>query len=252
MGAVTTGWLDVLVPPPPPQPTASSDVPTATSVALRTAVPELDLADDLRRGSRGDDAAWEALRHDRICPDHAALADLDSSGDDAVGPEPAVGADPHRAAGDEALLGDRPRAVVVAVIGVPDEAAVGEHGVVADLDQLHGGEHDVAVEIAIAPDRDSRLGREGQPAAGLEVCPLPHAQPAGVQALKHLALDGMAYVRPRVDHVLIDSRLSLGRVRALVPVALCLPELLAAQVVHHAQLSMFRVCGETRSRPSRY
>jgi hypothetical protein len=28
-------------------------------------------------------------------------------------------------------------------------------------------------------------------------------------------------------------------VRALVPVALCLPELLAAQVVHDAQLSMF-------------
>ena len=52
----------------------------------------------------------------------------------------------------EALPGDRDVRVVVAVVGVADEAVVGEHHVVADLDQLVGGEHRLAVEEAALPD----------------------------------------------------------------------------------------------------
>ena len=40
--------------------------------------------------------------------------------------------------GREALPGDRQVGIVEAVLGVADEAAVGEHRVVADRDPLHG------------------------------------------------------------------------------------------------------------------
>ena len=77
----------------------------------------------------------------------------------------------------EALPGDRLGRVVVAVVGVADEAVVGEHHVVADLDQLERGEHRVAVEEAALADPDPGLGRERQPAAGLEQRPLADLEP---------------------------------------------------------------------------
>ena len=82
--------------------------------------------------------------------------------------------------------------VVEAVVGVADEAAVGEHRVVADLDPLVGGEHRVAVEEAAGADLDPRLGRQGQPAAGLQQRPFADPQPALVERLEHLALDRLA------------------------------------------------------------
>ena len=48
--------------------------------------------------------------------------------------------------------------IVVAVVGVADEAVVGEHHVVADLDPLLRGQHRVAVEEAALADLDLRLG----------------------------------------------------------------------------------------------
>src|SRR5947199_10653943 len=63
---------------------------------------ELDLADHLRRDPGGNHARRQVLRDDRVRADHAALADLDPAGDHAVGAEPAVGPDPHRALGGEA------------------------------------------------------------------------------------------------------------------------------------------------------
>ena len=53
----------------------------------------------------------------------------------------------------EALPGDRLCRIVEAVGAVGDEAAVGEHAVVADLDQLHRGHHHRDVEERARADR---------------------------------------------------------------------------------------------------
>ncbi len=95
---------------------------------------ELDLADHPGGDSGGDHTPREALGDHRVRSDHAALADLHPAGHDAVDPEPAVGPDPDRALGGEPLPGDRDVGVVEAMVRVADEAAVGEHHVVADLE----------------------------------------------------------------------------------------------------------------------
>ena len=67
---------------------------------------------------------------------------------DDVGAAPDVVADARRALGREALPRDRLVGVVEAVVAVGDEAAVGEHAVLADLDQLDGGDLHAEVEEA--------------------------------------------------------------------------------------------------------
>ena len=59
----------------------------------------------------------------------------------------------------EALPGHRAVGVVEAVVGVGDEAAVGEHAVLADLDQLDGGDLHAEVEERAAADADPRRRR---------------------------------------------------------------------------------------------
>ena len=68
----------------------------------------------------------------------------------------------------EALPGDRPLRIVEAVGGVRDEAAVGEHAVVADLDQLLGGDHHAHVQELPAPMRTRALPGSGDPHVRLE------------------------------------------------------------------------------------
>ena len=58
---------------------------------------ELDLAHDLGGNARGDRPRRDVAGDDGVRADHRAVADLDPAGDHAVDPEPAVGADPHRA-----------------------------------------------------------------------------------------------------------------------------------------------------------
>ena len=75
------------------------------------------------------------------------------------------------------------------MVGVADEAVVGEHHVVPDLDQLDRGEHRVPVQEAALADLDPGLGRHGDPAARLEQRPLADLEPPVVERLEHLALD---------------------------------------------------------------
>ena len=94
--------------------------------------------------------------------------------------------------------------IVEAVAGVADEAAVGEHRVVADRDPLVGGDHRVAVEEAAGADLDPRLGRQGQPAAGLQQRPFADRQPPLVERLQHLALDRVADEEAAAGGVAVD------------------------------------------------
>jgi hypothetical protein len=72
---------------------------------------------------------------------------------------------------------------------VADKAAVGEHRVVADLDQLERGQHRVAVEEAAGADLDPRPGRKGQPAARLQQRAFADPQASLVERLQGLALE---------------------------------------------------------------
>src|SRR4029079_7422465 len=79
---------------------------------------KVDLADHPGRDPGRDHAGREVLGDHRVGADHAALADLDPAGDDAVDAEPAVGSDLNRALGGKALPSDRHIRVVEAVVGV--------------------------------------------------------------------------------------------------------------------------------------
>ena len=181
--------------------TVTRIAPYVAAVAL-----ELDLANHLRGSAGCDHPRGDVARYDRVRADRAALADLDAPRHHATDPEPAVGADPHRPARDEALFGDRLVGIVVAVVRVADEAVVGEHHVVADLDPLGGREHRVLVEKAAVPDLDLRARAQGQPAPRLQQGPLPYPQPPLVEGLEHLTLHGKADEGPRARHVAVDAK----------------------------------------------
>src|SRR6476620_119153 len=106
------------------------------TLLLTLTASEVDLTDHPGRDPGRDHAGREVLRDHRVGTDHAALADLDPTGDDAVHAEPAVGPDPNPALGGKALPRDRHIRIVEAVVRVADEAAVGEHHVIADLDPV--------------------------------------------------------------------------------------------------------------------
>src|SRR3954451_6962926 len=97
---------------------------------------EFDLFDDLGRAARRYVPSRDVLRDDGVRSDHAAVSDRDAARDDAIGAEPAVVADAGRALGGKPLPGDRLVGIVELVRPVRDEAAVGEHAVVADLHEL--------------------------------------------------------------------------------------------------------------------
>ena len=69
-------------------------------------------------------------------------------------PSQHVVGDPRRPLGVEALPGDRPGRIVEAVVAVGDQAAVGEHAVVADLHQLDRGDHRALVDEDARADAD--------------------------------------------------------------------------------------------------
>ena len=129
----------------------------------------------------------------------------------------------------EALPGDRLLGVVVAVLGVADEAAVGEHRVVADLDPLLRGDHHVAVEEAARADLDPGPRRQGQPAARLEQRPLADRQPPLVERLQHLALDRVADEEAAARGVAVDPPAPQQPLVALIPAPLLPPDPPAAR-----------------------
>src|SRR4051794_38056011 len=126
------------------------------------------LSDLFRRYTGGDGPNGKVARYYRVRTNHTAIADAHPAGYNAVDPKPAVGADLDRPLAGEALLGYRPIGIIEAVSRVADKATVGEHRVIADLDRLQGRQHRVAIEKAVGADLNSRLGRQRQPAAGLQ------------------------------------------------------------------------------------
>ena len=105
------------------------------------------------RGARGDHAGREVARDHRVRPDDGALADRDAAGDDAVRAEPAVVADRHGALRAACPAGSPAVGVVEAVVGVGEEAVVGEHAMAADLDPLVRGDHAAEVQDRALADR---------------------------------------------------------------------------------------------------
>ena len=91
---------------------------------------------------------------------------VDPARDHDVHSAPDVVADAGRSLGGEPLPRDRALGVVEAVDPVADEAAVGEHAVIADLDQLQRGDHHADVQERPRADPDPRLPRRRQPDCG--------------------------------------------------------------------------------------
>src|SRR4029077_12668211 len=156
--------------------------------------------------------------------DHAALADADPAGDDDVRPQPAVGADASRALAGEALPGDGPLGVVEAVARVGYEAAVGEHAVLADLDQLLGGEHHAHVQEAALADPHARAPRRGDPDPRLEQHAAPDIEAPFAQRLQHVSVHRPAQQRLAAHELPVDARSVPGQRVALVVAPLLRPQ----------------------------
>ena len=172
----------------------------------------------------GDRERRQVGRDDAVGADHAALADRHAAGDHDVGAAPDVVADPGRALGGEALPGDRLVGVVEAMVAVGDEAAVGEHAVLADLDELDGGDHHAEVEEASRRRSRIRAGRgRGQPDAGLEQDVLAELEASLEQHLEHVAVDRPAGERAPARELVVDARAVPGQRVALVPAPLLQP-----------------------------
>ena len=124
----------------------------------------------------------------------------------------------------ESLPGDRHLGIVEAMLGVADEAAVGEHHVVADRHLLLGGDHRVAVEEAALADLDLGLGRQRHPAAGLEQRAFADPQAALVERLEHLALDRLADEEAAAGGVAGEAEPAGESPVALVPAPLRPPD----------------------------
>ena len=117
--------------------------------------------------------------------------------------------------------GDRLVGVVVAMVGVADEAAVGEHHVVADLDPLDRREHRASVEKAAARRSGSRASGPSvsqQPGSSRVASPI--VEPARVERLEHLALDRIADEEAAAGRVPVDSQAAAQAPVALVPAPL--------------------------------
>ena len=167
--------------------------------------------------------------------------DLDTAGDHAADAEPAVRPDPHGALRLEPLPGDRLGRVVVAMVGVADEAVVGEHHVVSDLDQLESREHRVAVEEAPLPDPDARLTGERQPATGFEQRALPDLEAPRVERLQSLSLDRLPDEEAALGGMAVQSQPPAPPPVALVPASLHPPGAPLARCRHVRRLTQPRV-----------
>src|SRR5215213_10893087 len=112
-----------------------------TGSALRVVV---DRSQDASGRARRDRVRGNIARDDAVGADHGALADRHPARDDDVRAAPDVVADARGPLGREALPRHRQVGVVEAVAAIRHEAAVGEHAVLADLDELDGGDHHAA------------------------------------------------------------------------------------------------------------
>ena len=104
-------------------------------------------------------------------------------------PHQTLSPDARRALAGEPLPGDRLVRVVEAVVRVGHEAAVGEHAVIADLDEVLRRHHHGDVEEGPGADADPALVRDRQPHVRLEQRVLAHLEPAVAERLEHVAVD---------------------------------------------------------------
>ena len=167
----------------------------------------------------------QVVRHDGVGADHAALADRHATGDHHVGPAPHVVADARRALGREALPGHRAIRVGEAVVGVGDEAAVGQHAVLAELDELERRDLDAEVQEAAAADPDPPRRHRGQPDARLEQHVRADLEPPLAQHLQHVAVHRPAAERAAAGELRVDADAVPGQRVALVPAPLLQPQL---------------------------
>src|SRR5215211_1125124 len=217
--------------------TARRSLSTEASLGAWLDVLETDLAEHLGGRAGRDHSGGQILRHDRVRADHTPVPDLDAAGHDAADAKPAVRANPDRPAELEALPGDRLRRIVVAVIGIANEAVVGEHHVVADLDQLGRSEHRVSVQEAPPPDRDPGFRGEGQPATRLKQGVLPDFEPSRVEGLQQLAFNRVTDDEATLGGVTIHAQASPPAPVALIPAPLHPPGAPLAERSHAQSLS---------------
>jgi hypothetical protein len=116
---------------------------------------------------------------------------------------------------------------------VRDEAAVGEHAVVADLDQLNGRHHHRDVEEAAGADPDARVVGRREPHVRLDQRVLAYLEPPLVEGLQHVAVQGPARERSPAGELAVDPDSVPGERVALVPAPLLPPE---PSVPHGRQL----------------
>src|SRR5439155_12833531 len=119
-----------------------------------------------------------------------------------------------------------------AVRGVADEAAVGEHDVVADLDPLLCCQHHIAVQKAPLADLDAGLGGHREPAAGLEQAALADPKAPLVERLEQLALDREADEEAAASRVPSKAQPPQRSPIPLVPAALYPPQPPAGKLGH--------------------
>ena len=108
--------------------------------------------------------------------------------------------------------------------GVGHEAAVGEHAVIADLDQLVRGHHHAFVQERAGADPHARATRRGDPDARLEQRPRPDLQAALAQRLEHVAVHRPAHEGLAAHELPVDLRAVPGQRVALIPAPLLRPQ----------------------------
>jgi hypothetical protein len=111
------------------------------------------------------------------------------------------------------------------VVAVGDEAAVGEHAVLADLDELDGRDLHPQVQERAAADPDPRGGRRRQPHARLEQHVLAELEPAVREHLEHVPVHGPAAEGTAACELEMDPCPVPRQARTLVPAPLLGPEL---------------------------
>ena len=111
------------------------------------------------------------------------------------------------------------------MVAVGDEAPVGEHAVLADLDELDRGDLDAEVEECPAADADPPGRHRGQPDVRLEQHVRAELEPPLLQHLEHVALHRPAAERLAARELQMDARAVPGQRVALVPAPLLRPQL---------------------------
>ena len=102
---------------------------------------------------------------------------------------PDVVADPGRPLAREPLPGNGSTAVVEAVVGVGDQAAVGEHAVRADVDERERSDHHPEVQKAPLPIAIRAFPGSGDPDVGFEQNLWTYLEATLVQRLEHVAVE---------------------------------------------------------------